>query len=135
MIVQLSKGRRGAPLCKTVGSYREASEAVRAYIEHGDLPYSRFTGGPIAEGGKIVNSRFTGGPIAEGGKIVAHVSYNGRVWAGTEWTPGATPLYDPIEQQRRGIFRDHSCYRCKDGVLPCVRGNAGNCGFPHARND
>jgi hypothetical protein len=119
MIVQLSKGRRGAPLCKTVGSYREASEAVRAYIEHGDLPYSRFTGGPIAEGGKIV----------------AHVSYNGRVWAGTEWTPGATPLYDPIEQQRRGIFRDHSCYRCKDGVLPCVRSNAGNCGFPHARND
>jgi hypothetical protein len=41
------------------------------------------------------------------------------------------------EQERASIFRDHSCYRCKDGTLPCVRGepHSLNCEFPHARND
>lgn len=28
------------------------------------------------------------------GKIIAHVSYNGRVWSGDAWVPGATALYD-----------------------------------------
>lgn len=32
--------------------------------------------------------------VDESGSVIAHVSYNGRVWAGCEWTPDATPLYD-----------------------------------------
>lgn len=28
------------------------------------------------------------------GSAIAHVSYNGRVWPGSVWTPDATPLYD-----------------------------------------
>lgn len=28
------------------------------------------------------------------GSVIAHVSYNGRVWPGSDWTPDATPLYD-----------------------------------------
>lgn len=35
-----------------------------------------------------------------------------------------------------GVFRDHNCYRCKDGVEPCVRrGNPRMCEYLHARND
>lgn len=29
------------------------------------------------------------------GNQVAHISYNGRVWPGAEWSPGIVPLYDP----------------------------------------
>jgi hypothetical protein len=36
---------------------------------------------------------------------------------------------------RDGMFRDHNCYRCKDGERACVRGNPRQCEFPHARND
>lgn len=30
--------------------------------------------------------------VDENGAVIAHISYNGRVWAGAEWTAGATPL-------------------------------------------
>lgn len=70
--------RRGIPVCRTVADYREASEAVRKAI--GSKPSS------------LVHRGI--GNIADGGKIIAHVSYNGRVWAGTEWKPGMVPLYD-----------------------------------------
>ena len=38
---------------------------------------------------------------------------------------------------RTGIFRAHSCARCRDGALPerCPSKVPGNCGEPHARND
>jgi len=78
MQVQLTT-RRGIPVCKTVASYQEASEAVRKFI--GNRGASQCPRGM--------------GLIAEGGKITAHVSYNGRVWAGQDWKSGATPLYDP----------------------------------------
>lgn len=78
MIVQLMV-RRGKPVCKTVASYKEASEAVRQFI--GTRGASQCPRGM--------------GLIAEGGKIVAHVSYNGRVWEGTTWQIGMVPLYDP----------------------------------------
>ncbi len=30
-----------------------------------------------------------------GGPVVAHVSQNGKVWAGDKWSEGAAPLYVP----------------------------------------
>lgn len=41
---------------------------------------------------------------------------------------------DP-DPSRPGIFRDHNCYRCKDGKQACVKGNPNQCEYPHARND
>ena len=32
--------------------------------------------------------------VDEAGAVIAHVSYNGRVWAGATYVPDATPLYD-----------------------------------------
>ncbi len=86
MQVQLTT-RRGVPVCKTVASYREASEAVRSFIgTRGASQCPRNMG-----------------LIADGGKIVARVSYNGRVWAGAEWKPGdpSVPLYDPRKEQEQ----------------------------------
>lgn len=42
----------------------------------------------------VGSSRFKDPIIYEGDKAVAHVSYNGRVWAGSprEWTAKSTPL-------------------------------------------
>ncbi len=73
--------RRGIPVCKTVSSYHEASVAVSKFI--GNRGASQCPRGM--------------GLIVDGGKIVAHVSYNGRVWAGTTWKSGDVPLYDPRE--------------------------------------
>ena len=28
------------------------------------------------------------------GSVIGHISYNGRVWAGVEYAPNASPLYD-----------------------------------------
>jgi hypothetical protein len=39
---------------------------------------------------------------------------------------------DPTKE---GIFRDHRCWRCKDGTLPCVQKLPNRCEYPHARND
>ena len=33
--------------------------------------------------------------VNESGAIVAHVSYNGKVWAGAAWQSGDTPIYNP----------------------------------------
>lgn len=43
---------------------------------------------------------------------------------------------DP-DPSREGIFRDHNCWRCKDGALPCVKGKGRerDCDTLHARND
>ncbi|UGY15185.1 hypothetical protein HAP48_0042785 [Bradyrhizobium septentrionale] len=68
----------------TVADYPAASKAVRAFIEKGDLG---------AGCGSSLEA-FTGGNIVDGkGKMIAHVSYNGRVWPGTEWKPGLKPLF------------------------------------------
>lgn len=32
--------------------------------------------------------------VDDAGSVIAHVSYNGRVWAGQSWAPDATPLFD-----------------------------------------
>lgn len=78
MIVQIGI-KRGLPVGATVASFKDASEAVRKAIGN--------------RGASQIKHRFL---IADGGEIVAHVSYNGRVWAGTEWQSGMVPLYDPI---------------------------------------
>lgn len=41
---------------------------------------------------------------------------------------------DP-DPSRPGIFRDHNCWKCKDGAEPCVKSNPRQCEYPHARND
>jgi heat shock protein HspQ len=41
---------------------------------------------------------------------------------------------DP-DPSRPGIFRDHNCWRCRDGKLPCAQGHPNRCGNPIARND
>lgn len=40
-------------------------------------------------------SRVPSAPIYEGSRQIAYISYNGRVWAGTEYVAGAVPLYVP----------------------------------------
>ena len=41
---------------------------------------------------------------------------------------------DP-DPTRSGIFRDHNCWKCLDGKVPCATGNPNQCRYPHARND
>lgn len=41
---------------------------------------------------------------------------------------------DP-DPSREGVFRDHNCWKCKNGLLPCVAKTPRNCEFLHARND
>ena len=53
-----------------VSSFKEASELCRKYIEDNDL------------GG----GNWSGGAITENRKQIAHVSYNGRVWEGKNWS-------------------------------------------------
>jgi hypothetical protein len=50
-------------------------------------------------------------------------------------TKPVTPHPMDPDPSRPGIFRDHNCYRCRDGAKPCVNGNPRQCEFPHARND
>lgn len=38
-------------------------------------------------------------------------------------------------QPSSGMFRDHSCWKCGDGIRPCIAGNPRQCDYPHARND
>lgn len=57
----------------------QASAAYRAFIEQ--------NGFGAREAGACV--------IRDGSKVVAHVSYNGKVWAGRHSVPGAEPLFVP----------------------------------------
>ncbi len=41
---------------------------------------------------------------------------------------------DP-DPSREGIFRDHNCWKCQNGKLPCVQPNNNGCEYPHARNE
>lgn len=46
-------------------------------------------------------SRFTPRIICTAdGQPVAHISFNAKVWAGTEYVAGADPLYDPYAEAR-----------------------------------
>ena len=54
-----------------VNSFKEASEAVKCFIDRNSL------------GG----GNWSGGDIIENGEVIAYVSYNGRVWEVTEDNP------------------------------------------------
>lgn len=54
-------------------SFKEASQLCRAYIERHNLGSGNFTGGAIFD---------------ENDVQIAYVSYNGRVWEGTEYKAG-----------------------------------------------
>lgn len=51
--------------------------------------------------------------------------------------PPKTYGIDPRDPDpaRVGIFRNHNCAQCHDGMKPCKRGNPNQCDYPHARND
>jgi hypothetical protein len=58
-------------------------------------------------------------------------------------SPGQ-PVHGPVSASLPGsppantltaIFRDHACWACKDGALPCRSGHPHRCDNPHARND
>lgn len=63
-----------------VTSWQQVSTAYRRTIETLDLGASQ---APRCE---IVDMR---------GNVIAHVAYNGRVFPGRTYEPGATPLYEP----------------------------------------
>ena len=78
---------KGAKKLVTVKSYEEASKKCEEYIKRNKLGGGNWSGGQIFD---------------EKGKQIARVSYNGRVWQGTEadtWTGEKytpTPiLFDP----------------------------------------
>lgn len=64
-----------------VFTLNQASAAFIAFTEHNNL------GGN--EAGECL--------LKIGGKVVAHVSFNGRVWAGRRWFSGAKPIFEPGE--------------------------------------
>lgn len=41
----------------------------------------------------------------------------------------------PRKNPLHPMFREHNCWRCKDGERPCVQGGPHRCEYPHARND
>lgn len=42
---------------------------------------------------------------------------------------------EPRNNPQHPMFRDHNCWKCREGERPCVAGNPNQCEFPHARND
>jgi hypothetical protein len=55
-----------------------------------------------------------------------------------KWHPALAPDPRDPDPSRSGIFRDHNCWKYKDGaeLLRCPTPKTpGNCGYPHARND
>ena len=61
-------------------------------------------------------------------------------WLNEEFIPTVTAHRKPVDPRdpdpsRPGIFRDHNCWKCKDGQKPCASGNPHGCEYPHARND
>lgn len=43
--------------------------------------------------------------VDEDGKVVAYISYNGRVWPGSEYVAGATPLCEAQAQSGQATWR------------------------------
>jgi len=56
----------------------EAAAVCRAYIIEHQLGSGNWSGGDVIDDEAVV---------------VAHVSYNGRVWPATEWTPDTQPIH------------------------------------------
>lgn len=60
-----------------VKSFKEASELCVKFIEDNDLGSGNWYGGEIYD---------------DKGKVIAHVSYNGRVWEGQNWSTHAVEI-------------------------------------------
>ena len=56
--------------------------------------------------------------VDESGKVVAHVSYNGKVWAGETYKSGQEPLYNPFlyEESRPKMTREQMLEKAS-GIL------------------
>ena len=61
----------------SVKTFKEASEACVKFINENDLGSGNWYGGEIYD---------------NKGKIIAHVSYNGRVWEGQNWSTNAVEI-------------------------------------------
>jgi hypothetical protein len=79
LFLQIASRRRPFP------GPREASAIYRATIER----YDRETGRGGASGVPACKI------VTDAGEVVGHVSYNGRVWVGADYRPGAMPVYCP----------------------------------------
>lgn len=54
----------------------------------------------------------------------------------TETTREAMERAMGPDNTRQGIFRDHNCWKCQNGKLPCVTPpGQGGCEYPRARNE
>lgn len=51
---------------------------------------------------------------------------------GRVWDQIFSSMFDP---PKSSIFRDHNCWKCKNGKEPCVAGSPNRCEYPHAKND
>ena len=60
-----------------VSSFKEASQVCKDFIERNDLGSGNWAGGLILD---------------NNGNAIAHVSYNGRVWEGKEYTLDAKEI-------------------------------------------
>jgi hypothetical protein len=62
-----------------------------------------------------------------------------RTWAAPTSKSDAQRAFEkamaPRENPLHPIFRDHNCWKCRDGSLPCKHGYSRQCEYPHARND
>lgn len=81
MTIQVKRSALGDGPELPIVTLNQASAAYRAFLDSGGLGSS--------EAGCCL--------IRQAGKVVAHVSYNGKVWAGTErdWKAGTEPLFVP----------------------------------------
>lgn len=68
---------RNTPKHVHVNSFAEASRACTKYIERNGLGGGNWTGGQIYD---------------DAGEQIAFVSYNGRVWEGTEYVTGCKEI-------------------------------------------
>lgn len=64
----------------------------------------------IRDGMGLGASQLPSAPIFQNGKQVAHISYNGKVWAGLSgaWAVGDKPLFDPYLRPAESVdVRDY----------------------------
>jgi hypothetical protein len=65
--------------------------------------------------------------------LLAQLQTTAGFMASAEDEPQRDPR-DP-DPSRAGIFRDHNCWKCRNGAHPCVAGNPLRCEYPRARNE
>jgi len=111
-------------------------ERAKRQVEAGDFSFEAIGALTIAHGEKLIRE-FAADPFAPLTRCPV-------CWgAGNRWVDEepeervCLTCHATGEFIRTGIFRDHSCSRCRDGAMPerCPSSVPGNCGEPMARND